>query len=498
MIRHWTSQTDYLDFLTAGIDALDPSQRKRLDGMTTTLEKMKLLDLDPVEELLLPCYSPIGRPAVHQMEILRSLILMPEMGYTGITAWVDALQHDELLDLLIGCRPYDLPPLGSYYDFITRLWLDPAPEKCGRKDLYSADRNCKPKGNKPGKGKKLEETKHPGICATMVENLQKGKDIPFNFEALLESILAEVGTKPSIEDGLIPDAAEGITLSGDGSCLHTHANPYGKKVCDCESKGIYDCNCPRHYSDIDAAWGWDSDLSVYYFGYNLYTETYHNSDLGVDLSLITRIINGRRHDSVSSIVCLHEFRKRCPDIRIANLCLDSASDNYPTYTLCKEWGINPFIDLNSQRGRPKSIPDAIKIDKDGTPICSGGLHMVYQGNDYKGHRVKWRCPVACGKADACPLSTPCSPSSYGRCVYTKPAWDIRLYTPVARGTDAWKKIYRNRTSCERMNNRILNDYRLHAMKIHGRKRASFFATVDGINIHLDARLKVRATAAAAG
>lgn len=91
MIRHWTSQTDYLDFLTAGIDALDPSQRKRLDGMTTTLEKMKLLDLDPVEELLLPCYSPIGRPAVHQMEILRSLILMPEMGYTGITAWVDAL-----------------------------------------------------------------------------------------------------------------------------------------------------------------------------------------------------------------------------------------------------------------------------------------------------------------------------------------------------------------------------------------------------------------------
>ena len=97
----------------------------------------------------------------------------------------------------------------------------------------------------------------------------------------------------------------------------------------------------------------------------------------IDLPLITRIINGRRHDSVSSIVCLYEFRKQYPGIRIASLCLDSASDNYQTCNLCKGWDINPFIDLNSQRGRPKSIPDTITIDKGGTPVCSGGLKMVY-------------------------------------------------------------------------------------------------------------------------
>ena len=70
--------------------------------------------------------------------------------------------------------------------------------------------------------------------------------------------------------------------------------------------------------------------------------------------------------------------------------------------------------------------------------------------------------------------------------------------PVARGNDAWKKIYRNRTSCERIKNQILNDRRLHAMKIHGRKRALFLAAVDAINIHLDARIKVRANSAVAG
>ena len=73
--------------------------------------------------------------------------------------------------------------------------------------------------------------------------------------------------------------------------------------------------------------------------------------------------------------------------------------------------------------------------------------------------------------------------------YTKPDWDIRLYTPVPRGTEEYIKTYNNRTSSERVNNRILNDYHLHDMKIHSKKRYSFFAMIAGINIHLDARIK---------
>lgn len=84
---------------------------------------------------------------------------------------------------------------------------------------------------------------------------------------------------------------------------------------------------------------------------------------------------------------------------------------------------------------------------------------------------------------------PCSSSSYGRCIYTKPDRDIRLYTPVPRGTEEYRKTYNNRTSSERVNNRILNDYHLHDMNILSKKRYSFFAMIAGINIHLDARIK---------
>ena len=57
----------------------------------------------------------------------------------------------------------------------------------------------------------------------------------------------------------------------------------------------------------------------------------------------------------------------------------SNHDNYATYGLCQKWGIRPFIDLNSNRGRPDSIPDTVSIDSDGTPLCMAGFRMVNWG-----------------------------------------------------------------------------------------------------------------------
>ena len=78
----------------------------------------------------------------------------------------------------------------------------------------------------------------------------------------------------------------------------------------------------------------------------------------------------------------------------------------------------------------------------------------------------------------------------------RPDWDIRLYTDVPRGTDAYKKIYKQRTATERINNRILNDYGLHRMSIHPKELYSFMTTMIGICIHLDARYKQQRQTAA--
>jgi len=115
--------------------------------------------------------------------------------------------------------------------------------------------------------------------------------------------------------------------------------------------------------------------------------------------------------------------------------------------------------------------------------------MVYNGYCTNRYRHKWRCPLVCGKVDSCLCSEQCSPSDYGRVFYTKSDWDLRIFTSVPRGTKEYKDIYKTRTCSERVNNRILNDYNLHAMRIRGKKRFSFFTMIAGINIHLDARIK---------
>lgn len=66
---------------------------------------------------------------------------MLDREFTSLTKWVIELQSDDLLAMLIGCSPDHLPPLGSCFDFINRLWLqNPELEKTGRKDLFRQTR----------------------------------------------------------------------------------------------------------------------------------------------------------------------------------------------------------------------------------------------------------------------------------------------------------------------------------------------------------------------
>ena len=84
-----------------------------------------------------------------------------------------------------------------------------------------------------------------------------------------------------------------------------------------------------------------------------------------------------------------------------NMCLDSAMDNLPAYTLLKNRKIRAFIDLNSKCGHPKTIPDTIRLDKNGTPLCQAGLRMVPNGFDRNRGELMWRCPYGKCHSDKC-------------------------------------------------------------------------------------------------
>ena len=133
MIKHWQSMQEYQCSLHNFKIQLDSSERTRLHSeLWEPWQKLRLLDTDLAMDFLLPFYSPTGRPAKNQPQIIRSFVLFflfLSKGLTppSLTLWVQRLASDRLLAALIGCTSDSLPPLGSYFDFMDRLWAVPDP-----------------------------------------------------------------------------------------------------------------------------------------------------------------------------------------------------------------------------------------------------------------------------------------------------------------------------------------------------------------------------------
>lgn len=126
----WQSHDEY-HINSKNFKAKSSSDMRALlwNSYSTERHKLMSLNLDPVGEYLSQIYSAAGRPARHQTQILRSLILFAFLfnrtnTKLSLTVWVrEVLPSNPVLTALTGCRCYDdLPPLGSYYDFINRLW----------------------------------------------------------------------------------------------------------------------------------------------------------------------------------------------------------------------------------------------------------------------------------------------------------------------------------------------------------------------------------------
>lgn len=480
----WRSHSEYQKSLVENLLPIYLADKKRVSQYADVLSKLYLLDLDRIKPLLAEVYSHTGAPSHHQPEIFRSFVLMSHLGELSISNWVIQLKSDSLLALMIGVNPTEIPEVGNHYDLINRLWLA-NPDSPDQDSLHPVRRKPRKKLAKNQK----QPPRHPGIIQKFVDLALQDKSFENRPERLLQQIFAEIGVKPSAEAGLLGDT-RALALAGDGTCINTGASSYGVKTCSCASKGIYNCECPRRYSDPKARWGWDSYHETWFYGYTGYFLSVYNSNLKTDLPVYLRLLDASRYDGVSAIVALAEFRKLYPEFTAELFLGDSAHDNYPTYQLLNAWHIKPVIALNSKNKGNAKYPATMTLNENGVPICLEGIPMIHNGFLKDRCHIKWRCPLATGKIKTCSHKDQCSPSDYGRTFYTKPEWDLRLFTPIPRGSKEWKTEMKKRSASERVNKRLLNDYQLEQAKARGKKRWSWWVMIHSINIHLDARLKV--------
>jgi hypothetical protein len=470
LLGFWLPHADYQRQVTASLSASASINVSSIYEYENSISKLYILNLDSLKPIVAPLYSKVGRPSKNQPEIFRSLVLMNDLGYS-LDEWMVKLSKNRVLQ--IACGFFDgLPGIASYYDFINRIIkLDEKPR-------------VKPKRRKPKKkhGKNKMPHKRNGTVQALVNQILKGRRLNLRPERLLQEIFAKVCVQSSIDLGLVPNS---VKISGDGTCVKTGASPFGRKICKCDD---FLCQCPRRFSDPNASWGWDSHRERYFYGYMGYFISTHNAALKLDLPLYLRLLDAKRHDSISAVVALAEFTDLYPNLDIDSFISDSASDNYATYELLHEWDINAVIARKKTNDGNRSFPECV-VNNHGVPVCPAGHDMVRAGFCGKDRcRIKWRCPRVLGKCERSDACDSCSPKPYGRVVYTKPDWDLRLFTRIPRGSEQFKSIMNERTAAERVNNRILNNYGLNNSKARGKKRISFFATVAAFNIHLDAQL----------
>lgn len=423
------------------------------------IERFWALDLSYTDELLRSKYSVFGSKPRTPSCMQRSYLLSIDFKVYSLTDWAAQLKINPLYAILSGFEFGDTPGVGTFYDFLNRLW-------------DSDSDNLSPHVH-PVKKKKVKKPKQKGTKAESIEKisvdqlLKQLESGAFSIDDQPYSSLFKIYNKEflsqSVQRGLIDTS--NLSIAGDRTPFVTSARERKHRVCNCTLNGITDCDCDRYFSQPDCDIGWDSSRDCFYHGYDLYMLVAANSES--DLPIFPLLNPASKHDSHGFLETYFRMKSFLPDYLVSKWLLDSAHDAMAYYSYCRKNHIQPFIDLNEKRGIKVKYKDDFTIGKDGIPVCKAGRKMNRDGSEPSKARLKYRCPLASRKY-GCSCENPCSDSKYGRTVHLAMKDNPRLINFPPRNSEEWKMEYNARTSAERSNKREKIDFKLES----GRHRST--------------------------
>jgi len=309
-------------------------------------------------------------------------------------------------------------------------------------------------------------------------------DVRAIFHAVLEALRAE-----------LPDL--GCLLADDGKALPSFGKPIGRTHKDTAEKAATDNDAAHNDTaekdtahkhgagnndrrrDNDADWGVKSYRGVHadgskwekitkWFGFKLHLLIDSANELPIDYAVTKASVSDMTHllPLVAQAANLH------PEI-LGQATQLAADKGYDSTENCRELydahGIKPIIDKRSDwkdgektRSLYPDRADSIVYDVRGTVSCicpcSGEQrHMAPWGFEADRGTIKYRCPAAafdfeCQGRDQCTGAQ----TQYGRIVRIHIDDDRRMFTPIARDSEAWQTAYDRRSAVERVNSRIDN------------------------------------------
>ena len=417
----------YQNFVVENLRKYYPNPDALSRSTWDIIDRFWNLDLSYTDELMRSRYSVFGpRPRTPSC-MQRSYLLSIDFKVTLLTDWAAQLKINPLYAILSGFEVGDTPGVGTFYDFLNRLWDS---------DSDNLNPHVRPVKSKEVKKPKQKGAKAESVEKTTVEQLfktleQKSFSIDEHPYGSLFRLYQKEFLEQSVKRELI--TPESLAVAGDGTPVMTSHRERRKRICDCAEKGITDCKCDRYFSQPDCDIGWDSSRDCFYHGYDLYMIVASDSDS--DLPIFPLLNPASKHDSHGFLETYFRMKSFLPDFHVSKWLLDSAHDAMPYYLYCRKNGISPFIDLNEKRGIKVKYKDDFTIGKDGVPVCLAGLKMNHDGTEPSKARIKYRCPLASRK-NGCSCAHPCSDSKYGRTVHLAMKDNPRLINFPPRDSEA--------------------------------------------------------------
>jgi hypothetical protein len=224
---------------------------------------------------------------------------------------------------------------------------------------------------------------------------------------------------------------------------------------------------------------------VEWFGFKLHLLV----DVKHEVALSYEITDTKAGDGETLPTILAQAQANLPQGRIETLAYDKAADTNDVHKLLSRQGIKPVIQNRKLwKEEPlRMLPghdgnSNIVHDEAGTLFCYDRVSepmvrhpMAYIGHEPQRQTLKYRCPAK-HEGWECPMSKICNAGkSYGMTVRVPREIDLRRFPELPRATKKFERLYKGRTSVERVNARLKVFWGADDGNIRGSRR--FFAQV---------------------
>jgi hypothetical protein len=258
----------------------------------------------------------------------------------------------------------------------------------------------------------------------------------------------------------VPDL--GRHTAGDSTGLTGRREPNGPRREAEIADGLPQASGGRkEYADVDGR----VTKVVEWFGYKLHLLV----DVTHEVVLSYHITDTKAGDNECIATLVERAQEHLPEGRIETLAYDKAADDTKVHEWLHDAEIKPLIQNRAcwpkDGEQEKVIGGRVPLhgvhDEAGTVYCYDTVSptpvrraMSYAGHEKSRGTLKYRCPAqvegfACASASKCNAG-----KSYGLTVRVPQEIDRRRFPSIPRATPQFERLYKGRTSVERVNDRL--------------------------------------------